>query len=34
MISMATKTFEASMAELEDVVTQLEAGDVSLDDSL
>ncbi|MGM9936083.1 MAG: exodeoxyribonuclease VII small subunit [Candidatus Ornithomonoglobus sp.] len=31
---MATKTFEASMAELEEVVTQLEAGDVSLDDSL
>ncbi|MDD6762120.1 MAG: exodeoxyribonuclease VII small subunit [Clostridiales bacterium] len=31
---MATKTFEASMAELEEVVAQLETGDISLDDSL
>ena len=31
---MATKTFEASMAELEEVVAKLETGDISLDDSL
>lgn len=31
---MATKTFENSMAELEAVVTRLEAGDVTLDESL
>ena len=31
---MATKTFEDSMTELETVVSQLEAGDVTLDESL
>ena len=31
---MATKTFEDSMTELEGIVTKLEAGDISLDDSL
>ena len=31
---MATKTFENSMAELEEVVAKLEAGDVTLDESL
>lgn len=31
---MATKTFESSMAELEEVVAKLESGDVTLDDSL
>lgn len=31
---MAVKTFEQSMAELEGIVTKLEAGDVTLDDSL
>ncbi len=31
---MATKTFEDSMTELENVVSKLEAGDVTLDDSL
>ncbi len=31
---MAVKTFEDSMNELETIVTQLEAGDITLDDSL
>ncbi|MCH5212845.1 MAG: exodeoxyribonuclease VII small subunit [Oscillospiraceae bacterium] len=31
---MATKTFEDSMTELENVVSKLEAGDVTLDESL
>ena len=31
---MTTKTFEDSMTELETVVSQLEAGDVTLDESL
>ncbi len=31
---MAVKTFEQSMTELEDIVTKLEAGDVTLDASL
>ncbi len=31
---MAVKTFEQSMAELEGIVTKLEAGDITLDDSL
>ncbi len=31
---MAVKTFEQSMTELEDIVTKLEAGDITLDDSL
>ena len=31
---MAEKTFEASMHELEDVVSKLENGDKTLDDSL
>lgn len=31
---MAVKTFEQSMAELESIVTKLEAGDITLDDSL
>ena len=30
---MAVKTFEQSMAELESIVTKLEAGDITLDDS-
>lgn len=31
---MAVKTFEESMTELENIVTKLEAGDVTLDDSI
>ena len=31
---MAVKTFEESMTELEDIVTKLEAGDITLDASL
>ena len=31
---MAVKTFEQSMTELEGLVTKLEAGDITLDDSL
>lgn len=31
---MAVKTFEDSMNELETIVTQLEVGDITLDDSL
>ncbi len=31
---MAVKTFEDSMNELETIVTQLETGDITLDDSL
>lgn len=31
---MAVKTFEQSMTELESIVTKLEAGDITLDDSL
>lgn len=31
---MATKTFEQSMTELESIVTKLEGGDITLDDSL
>lgn len=31
---MAVKTFEDSMTELEGIVTKLEMGDISLDDSL
>lgn len=31
---MAAKTFEQSMSELEDIVTKLEGGDITLDDSL
>lgn len=31
---MAVKTFEQSMTELETIVTKLEAGDITLDDSL
>lgn len=31
---MAVKTFEESMTELEGIVTQLETGDITLDDSL
>lgn len=31
---MAVKTFESSMMELEEVVAKLEAGDVTLDESL
>lgn len=31
---MAVKTFESSMAELEEVVAKLERGDVTLDESL
>lgn len=31
---MAVKTFEESMTELESIVTKLEAGDVTLDDSI
>lgn len=31
---MAVKTFEDSMTELEGIVTRLEAGDITLDDSL
>ena len=31
---MAVKTFEESMTELEKIVTKLEAGDVTLDDSI
>lgn len=31
---MAVKTFEDSMTELEGIVTKLEAGDITLDDSL
>lgn len=31
---MAVKTFENSMAELEEVVEKLEAGDITLDESL
>ncbi len=31
---MAIKTFEDSMNELETIVTQLETGDITLDDSL
>lgn len=31
---MAVKTFESSMTELEEVVSKLEAGDVTLDESL
>ena len=31
---MAIKTFEESMTELEDIVTKLEAGDITLDASL
>ena len=31
---MAVKTFEDSMTELEGIVTKLENGDISLDDSL
>lgn len=31
---MAVKTFEDSMTQLETIVTQLEAGDITLDDSL
>lgn len=31
---MAVKTFEQSMTELEGIVTKLEAGDITLDDSL
>lgn len=31
---MAVKSFESSMLELEEIVTQLEHGDISLDDSL
>lgn len=31
---MAVKTFEESMKELEEVVTKLESGDVTLDESL
>lgn len=31
---MAVKSFEDSMNELETIVTQLEAGDITLDDSL
>lgn len=31
---MAGKTFEESMTELEEVVSRLESGDVTLDDSL
>ena len=31
---MAIKTFEGSMTELEDIVTKLEAGDITLDASL
>ncbi len=31
---MAVKTFEQSMTELEEIVTKLEAGDITLDDSL
>lgn len=31
---MANKTFEESMTELEAVVSQLEAGDITLDESL
>lgn len=31
---MAVKTFEESMNELETIVTQLETGDITLDDSL
>lgn len=31
---MAVKTFEESMTELEDIVTKLEAGDITLDTSL
>ncbi len=31
---MAIKTFEDSMNELESIVTQLETGDITLDDSL
>lgn len=31
---MAAKTFEDSMNELETIVTQLETGDITLDDSL
>ena len=31
---MAVKTFEQSMTELEDIVSKLEAGDITLDASL
>ncbi len=31
---MAVKTFEESMTELEGIVTKLEVGDITLDDSL
>lgn len=31
---MAVKTFEQSMSELEDIVSKLETGDITLDDSL
>lgn len=31
---MAAKTFEQSMSELEEIVTKLEGGDITLDDSL
>ncbi len=31
---MAVNTFEKSMTELEEIVTKLEAGDITLDDSL
>lgn len=31
---MAVKTFEQSMTELEDIVAKLEAGDITLDNSL